>query len=147
LLVPLVSEYWAFEGMQGFDKDRISLQLKRLFQNTSLGAGWIAFSGNRPIGYLLAVYVFSLEHSGITAEIDEFFVLSSHRGTGVGAGLLAAAESQFAQVGCLNVSLQLGRENEAARDFYHRHGYKHRSGYTLLEKNLAADTPTDRTTT
>jgi GNAT superfamily N-acetyltransferase len=40
------------------------------------------------------VYVFSLEHLGLMAEIDEFFVLSSQRGRGIGAELLKAAESE-----------------------------------------------------
>jgi GNAT superfamily N-acetyltransferase len=39
-------------------------------------------------GYLLAVYVFSLEHLGVTAEIDEFFVLQSRRRHGVGTEFL-----------------------------------------------------------
>ncbi len=56
---------------------------------------------------LLAVYVFSLEHLGITAEIDELFVLSSQGDRGIGAELLEVAESEFRRLGCTNVSLQL----------------------------------------
>ena len=46
--------------------------------------GWIACIKGQAVGYLLAVYVFSLEHLGLTAEIDEFFVLPSARGKGLG---------------------------------------------------------------
>lgn len=135
-LLPLVEEYWSFEAISGFDSDRVAAQLKRLLSERRLGAGWISTADGVAVGYLLAVYVFSLEHLGITAEIDELFVLSSQRGRGIGAELLKVAESEFRRVGCMSVSLQLSRHNSAARAFYRRHGYVERSGYELLDKML-----------
>lgn len=135
-LVPLVAEYWAFEGITGFDSKRIAVQLERLLSEPKLGAGWIAIEEGRIVGYLLAVYVFSLEHSGLTAEIDELFVAPSQRGKGIGAELLTIAESEFAMRGCTNVSLQMSPNNDSARTFYHRHGYAEPSGYELLDKKL-----------
>lgn len=46
-----------------------------------MAVGWIAMDADKPIGYLLAVYVFSLEHLGLTAEIDEFYVVPEQRGS------------------------------------------------------------------
>jgi GNAT superfamily N-acetyltransferase len=135
-LLPLIADYWAFESILPFDPQSVAASLERLLSEPRLGGGWIAFAGEAPVGYLLAVYVFSLEHLGLTAEIDEFFVLPPARATGVGSLLLKAAETEFAQVGCTNVSLQLSRENHAGRRFYHRHGYGQRSRYELLEKTL-----------
>ena len=71
-----------------------------------------------------------------TAEIDEFYVLPAHRHSGVGTALLQSAEAVFAAAGCTNVSLQLGRGNDAARAFYRRHGYRERDGYDLLNKSV-----------
>ena len=136
VLLSLVEGYWAFEGISGFDPRRVSEQLTRLFSEPQLGCGWVALMDGLPIGYLLAVYVFSLEHLGLTAEIDEFMVLDQHRGHGVGSALLNIAESTFTQAGCINVSLQLSRHNDSARAFYHRQGYSERSGYELLDKSL-----------
>ena len=39
------------------------------------GRAWIARVYGEPAAYLLAVYVFSLEYQGLTAEIDEFYVV------------------------------------------------------------------------
>jgi GNAT superfamily N-acetyltransferase len=136
VLLPLVKGYWAFEGISGFDSPRVSEQLTRLFTGPRLGCGWVALMDGQPAGYLLAVYVFSLEHLGLTAEIDEFMVLDQHRGRGVGSALLRIAEATFTQAGCTNVSLQLSRRNDSARAFYHRQGYSERSGYELLDKAL-----------
>ena len=136
VLLPLVEEYWRFESLSGFNPGRVSTQLKRILSQPQLGEGWIATANGIPVGYLLAVYVFSLEHLGITAEIDELFVLPSQRGKGIGVTLLNTAESKFRKVGCSNVSLQLSRQNDSARSFYHGREYLERSAYELLEKTL-----------
>jgi GNAT superfamily N-acetyltransferase len=136
LLVPLVADYRRFEGIPGADSQRVAVQLKRLLSAPDLGAGWIAIVEDVAVGYLLAVYVFSLEHLGVTAEIDELFVLPSRRGHGIGSALLKTAESEFVRVQCTNVSLQLSRGNASARAFYRRQAYTERSGYELLDKML-----------
>ena len=137
-LVPLVQQYWNFEKISGFDAEAVANQLVRFLSAPGLGAGWIAELEGTAAGYLLAVYVFSLEHLGLTAEIDEFFVLPARQGQGVGAELLRLAELEFARLGCTNVALQLSRRNDAARGFYRRHDYRERSGYELLDKSLPA---------
>ena len=135
-LLSLVEQYWGFEGLAGFEATRVGAELERLLENPSLGSGWIATSADEPAGYLLAVYVFSLEHLGLTAEIDEFFVLPTFRGQGIGSGLLGAAEQEFARRRCTNVFLQIGHVNDSARDFYRAHGFGERSGFELLDKML-----------
>lgn len=136
VLLPMVEQYWKFEAIEGFDAARIRKLLARVFDDASLGRAWIARVYNEPAGYLLAVYVFSLEHQGLTAEIDEFFVMPQHRGLGLGSQMLAAAEAQFRIEGCTNVSLQLGRSNEDARRFYRQNGFEDRDGFELVSKNL-----------
>lgn len=136
VLLPMVEQYWKFEAIEGFDANRVRALLTRVFDDGSLGRAWIARVYNEPAGYLLAVYVFSLEHQGLTAEIDEFFILPQHRGLGIGGQMLAAAEAQFRAEGCTNVALQLGRGNEAARRFYRQNGFEDRDGYDLVSKNL-----------
>jgi GNAT superfamily N-acetyltransferase len=135
-LLPMVEEYWRFEAIEGFDATRMRSLLTRVLEDASLGRAWLARVYGEPAGYLLAVYVFSLEYQGLTAEIDEFFVLPPHRGLGLGQQMLTAAEAQFRIEGCTNVSLQLGRRNEAARKFYRRHGFEDRAGYELVSKTL-----------
>jgi GNAT superfamily N-acetyltransferase len=135
-LLGLVEQYWAFEDIADFDPARVAAQLEGFFADPRLGCGWIATIRGQAAGYLLAVYVFSLEHLGLTAEIDEFFVLPSSRGHGLGSELLNLAEGEFRRSKCTNVSLQLSRGNDAARDFYRRHGYSERAGFELLDKML-----------
>ncbi len=137
-LLSLASAYRDFEGMGSIPTDATDAALRRLLADPRLGAAWIAVGDGDAVGYLLGVYVFSLEHAGLTAEIDELFVLADHRGRGIGGRLLATAESEFHRVGCTNVSLQVGRGNDAGRAFYERRGYTGRSGFDLIEKSLTS---------
>jgi GNAT superfamily N-acetyltransferase len=135
-LLPMVEQYWRFDAIAGFDAGRMRSLLVRVLEDSNLGRAWLAMVYGEPAGYLLAVYVFSLEHQGLTAEIDEFFVVPAHRGLGVGNQMLEAAETQFRIQGCTHVSLQLGRSNEEARKFYRRHGFDERAGFELVSKDL-----------
>ncbi len=135
-LLTLVEQYWRFEGIEGFDANRVEAVLRRALVDEKLGRAWIARVAGTSAGYLLVVFVFSLEHGGLTAEIDEFFVVPERRGHALGAQLLAEAEAACRAAGCTNIALQLGRENEPARRFYRRKGYSERLGYELLDKDL-----------
>jgi ribosomal protein S18 acetylase RimI-like enzyme len=135
-MLPMIEEYWRFEAIAGFDSTRMRGILGRVLEDPSLGRAWICTVYGQPAGYLLAVYVFSLEHQGLTAEIEEFFISPQHRNLGLGAKMLVAAEMQFRGEGCTNVSLQIGRSNEEARRFYRSHGFEDRAGYELVSKLL-----------
>jgi len=135
-LMPLVAQYWHFEGIPGFDEATLVPLLARIASQPELGSIWVADVGSELVGYLIAVYIFSLEQKGMMAEIDEFFVAPAARTYGVGAALLDVAESDLARAGCVALQLQLGRDNLRARAFYQRHGYIEREGYELLGKRL-----------
>ena len=66
-LLPLVEQYWLFEEIGGFDAGLVRRELERTCADPRLASGWIAFLRGEAVGYLLAVYVFSLEHLGLTA--------------------------------------------------------------------------------
>ena len=139
-LVELVGQYWSFEGVAGFDPALISVQLSRLLTESHLGSAWIADADGVAAGYLLAVYVFSLEHYGLAAEIDEFFVRAECRHGGIGSALLRSAETALSRAGCTSLYLQVSRGNDSARSFYARRGYTERSRYQILWK-LLPDSP------
>jgi len=136
ILLPLIEEYWRFESISGFETKLVAEQLKCLFADSNLGLGWIARTNGVAVGYLLVVFVFSLENLGVTAEIDEFFILPNHRRSGTGSRLLRLAEAEIIGRGCTGISLQLARSNHSARAFYHRNGYVERERFELIEKPL-----------
>ncbi|HTT41438.1 MAG TPA: GNAT family N-acetyltransferase [Steroidobacteraceae bacterium] len=135
-LLALVRRYWDFEGIDGFDALRIELLLKELTPGGPRGEILVSEAAGQLEGYLALVYVLSLEHRGLMAEIDELFVLPEARGRGTGSALLAAAEARLRARGCVRAQLQLALANQAGRAFYTRHGYGARAGYALLDKPL-----------
>jgi GNAT superfamily N-acetyltransferase len=135
-LLGLVREYWDFEHIDGFDAERLTPVLADLFSKPEFGCTWIVEDGTRAVGYLAAVYVYSLEHAGLTAEIDELYLQRPFRSSGIGRRLIGVAEDEFARIGCTSVSFQVGRANDAARRFYERCGYTARDGYELMDKSL-----------
>ena len=135
-IASLMSQYWAFEQIEGFLEPRAVALTGWLLRDSNMGRGWLATESGRPVGYLLAVFVFSLELGGLMAEIDEFFIVPEARSRGTGAALLATAEAGLRTAGCVHLQLQLGVANESARRFYRRQGYARRAGYELLDKPL-----------
>jgi GNAT superfamily N-acetyltransferase len=135
-IAAMVERYWGFEGIAGFDHAEVARQLSRVVTDHRLGRVIIGGDGEKLIGYLVTVYMFSLEHLGLTAEIDEFYVEPEYRSRGVGSSLLSAAERAASDAGCTNLSLQLSDGNQGAREMDLRHGFSPRSGYALLEKDL-----------
>lgn len=135
-LTSLVERYWEFECISGFDAARINTLLADLFRAPDRGQIWIAQLDGRSVGYLLAVYLFSLEHGGLMAEIDEFFVMPEKRSLKIGTALLEAATAAMAQRGISHVQLQLGTRNMHAQRFYEQHGFEALSTYGLLHKSL-----------
>ena len=132
----LVGRYWEFESIGGFDRQRIEALLRGLLSAPERGGCWVAEAEGGVCGYLLAVFMFSLEHGGLMAEIDELFVSHDMRSAGVGAAMVAAAERDLAGRGLVRLQLQLGVDNAGARRFYERRGFLRRAGYELLDKPL-----------
>lgn len=135
-LLALVRRYWEFEEIAGFEALRIELLLQRLLTDRALGRVWVADAGGALCGYLVVVFVVSLEHQGLMGEIDEFFVMPQMRRSGIGGQLLDAAEAALRAEGCVRLQLQLSVSNEAARLFYSGRGYRARADYELLDKPL-----------
>ncbi|PKM08311.1 MAG: hypothetical protein CVV14_04840 [Gammaproteobacteria bacterium HGW-Gammaproteobacteria-4] len=134
----MVECYWRFEGIEGFDAERVEATLARLLRAPAHGAIWIAEADEESCGYLIAMYVFSIEYGGLCAEIDELWLAPDQRGSGAGRLLLNTAERAFVARGCVHVALHVGSENDSARGFYHHLGYQVRTGFRTLHKPLDA---------
>lgn len=137
-LTALIERYWEFERIKGFDAARITTIISDLFRAPDRGRIWIAQEGGQSVGYLVAVYLFSLEYGGLMAEIDEFFVIPEKRSLRIGSALLDAASRTMAQQGIACVQLQLGTRNPSGKRFYERHGFQSLSGYEVLTKTLSS---------
>jgi GNAT superfamily N-acetyltransferase len=135
-IAPMVQRYWDLEAIAGFDPRSVESTLAALLSQPKHGACWVADNDGTLCGYLTAVYMLSVEHGGLMAEIDEFFVEAAHQSLGAGSRLIAAAEYDMAALGVKRVQLQLKRGNRRGLAFYERQGFRRRADYELLDKPL-----------
>lgn len=135
----MIGCYWQFEGIAGFDAARVQATLTRLLAEPRWGACWLAEIDGVACGYLIATIMLSIEFGGPMAEIDELWLAPERRGEGLGRALLQTAEQALAARGCTQVALLLGSGNGTARDFYHRLGYRERTGYEVMGKALGSE--------
>jgi ribosomal protein S18 acetylase RimI-like enzyme len=136
-IAPLVEQYWHFEKIPGFSRSRVESLLSTTLSDARRLRGWIAMSEGNVVGYLLCTFIFSLEHGGTVAEIDELFVEPQSRSLGLGQSLLDAAQDALLQEGIRVLHLQLGTSNRDGRRFYERNSFAEQAAYVLLQKSLA----------
>jgi ribosomal protein S18 acetylase RimI-like enzyme len=130
-ILPLIEAYWRHDGIAGYDGARLHRQLEEFLATLAYGRGWLATHIDVPVGYLLCTFVYSFEHGGLMAEVDEFFVSARYRRQGIGQVLLARARSSLAALGCLCLQMQVADANALARRFYTQLGFEEKAGYRL----------------
>src|ERR1700752_4843814 len=90
-LLTFMREYYAFDG-HGFDEEKACVALTRLLQDPNLGRVWLILDGERPVGYIVICFGYSLEWLGRDAFVDEFYLVENYRRRGWGRKTLAFVE-------------------------------------------------------
>jgi len=75
------------------------------------GVAWVSFT-------------WSLEHGGLTAWLEELYIVPERRDSGLGTALLRAAEERARAAGCEAVDLEVDAEHTRAARLYQREGYR-----------------------
>lgn len=122
LLLQMMREYYAFDG-HAFDEPKAHVALLTFLRDSSFGRAWLICEGERPVGYIVLTFGYSLEYLGRDAFIDEFYRRQSHRGQGWGRRTLEFVEDRARAFEIRSIHLEVVRENTAAREVYRRCGY------------------------
>jgi len=80
---------------------------------------YLAFEDNDLIGFAQTI-----QRNASTAELDRIVVFPPHERKGIGTKLLQCALSDLEQRGTKNVLVVAGKEEEHARRFYEKNGFK-----------------------
>lgn len=114
-----------------FDEHQIALPAARLASAVAglvgpagRGAMLLAREAEHPVGLAALSYVWTLEHGGLVAWLDELYVVPDRRGHGVGSALLERAAALAREAGCLAIDLEVDREHSRAESLYERAGFK-----------------------
>lgn len=88
----------------------------------------LAFDGDQPVGLVNCIEGFSTFACKPLVNVHDVVVLTSHRGRGVAAKMLALAEGMARERGAVKLTLEVLSGNRRAAHLYQRIGF---SGYQL----------------
>jgi GNAT superfamily N-acetyltransferase len=132
-LEPLVRAYYVEDGL-AFDERRQGAALTALLRGDPLCLAWLVRLAGETIGYVVVTLGFSIESGGRDGFIDEFFVVPTMRGRGIGARVLALVEEEARARGLQRLYLEVGHGNPA-QGLYRRAGFVDHRRY-LMSKFL-----------
>jgi GNAT superfamily N-acetyltransferase len=135
-LVALMTEFYGEAGYP-LSPEPATRAFRALLDDPRLGRVWLVEDGARPVGYLVLTLGFSMEFGGLRGFIDDFFVLPTARGRGLGAAALAAVKSECIALGVRALLVETGPAGHPARKLYARAGFQE-SGRVLLSQALAS---------
>ena len=75
------------------------------------------------VGMVNLLFTISTALGGRVALLEDMIVHPARRGGGAGSQLLRAAIEAAREAGCRRISLLTDRDNEAAQNFYQKHGF------------------------
>lgn len=84
----------------------------------------LAYEGRKKMGLLILVIIPSLYHGGNYAAITELIVTGEAQNKGVGALLVEEAKKLARTMGCEELDVSVEVDNEKAKGFYERLGFK-----------------------
>ncbi|MEX0977132.1 MAG: GNAT family N-acetyltransferase [Woeseia sp.] len=141
LLLPLIRSYHRFEEIDMTDAARVAA-VTPLLDSISVGDRapgkvWLIERAKVVIGYIAVCYGYSIEFQGRDAFVDEFFLIESARGQGIGRQALNFVRSTVAETGIVALHLEVARSNTRARRFYETLGFTARDRYHLMSCPLS----------
>jgi RimJ/RimL family protein N-acetyltransferase len=134
LLLPIVREFYRHFSYPWSENEKQKTLLE-LLNNASLGQVWIIITNEKPIGYFILSFYYSLEYNGRTAFIDELFLLPENRGQGIGAAILERIVQLGSDLNLKILHLEIEKTNTRASALYEKMGFIN-YGRMLMSRHL-----------
>src|SRR5665213_157472 len=119
-LLPMMQDFYAAQ-LLSFTPAVIAAAAN-LLATPTLGHISLIRDGGEIVGYLVLTFGYSLERAGLTALLDELYVLPSHRNRGYGTAALHHAIASTTAAHCLSLHIEVDHANTAAHALYARLG-------------------------
>jgi len=121
-LLDLMADFYAEAG-HVLDRPRAEEGFTALLADPRLGRVWLIEQGSDVVGHVVVTFVLAMEHGGVTAIVDDFYVRPASRGAGLGAAALAEVRRVCAELGMRAMRVEVGRDNAVAQAVYRRVGF------------------------
>ncbi len=135
-LVELMRRFYAESGFP-LDREEAARGFADLISDPSRGAVWILSVDGEAAGHIVLSVRFAMEFGGISASIDDLYVLPAYRRRGVARAGLQALLAECTRRGCRSLHVQVAPNDVAARTLYAAFGLAPRTDDRLeLEMRL-----------
>jgi GNAT superfamily N-acetyltransferase len=121
-LADLMVEFYAESGY-GLDRAHAAHAFSALLSDPRLGRVWLVEHDAAAVGYVVLTFVYAMEHGGLTAFVDDFYVRPALRNAGLGTAALARVRELCAGLGVRAVSVEVGADSAGAQSLYRRAGF------------------------
>lgn len=122
-LLGMMRNFYAHERLP-FEPSRSERLLRELMTHDGFGRVLLFLDAGQLLGYLVLTFGYSLEFHGRDALVDEFYVVESERGRGIGTQALANVAGLCDALGIVAVHLEADHQNLRAYEFYKRMGFQ-----------------------
>ncbi len=121
--LPLLATQLGEHGIELLPSD-LEGAVRGLVSVEGRGAVLVARDAERVVGVAVVSYLWTLEHGGCAAWLDELYVLPAERGRGLGSALLAAAVETATAAGAIALDLEVEASHLRAAGLYLRNNFK-----------------------
>ncbi|TAE74794.1 MAG: GNAT family N-acetyltransferase [Bacteroidetes bacterium] len=103
-----------------------------LEENKNMGKIYLFYEDNQIIGYSILIFYWHNEYGGLLLNIDELFVIQSHRSKGIGKFFFEYLHQNYNQK-IIGYALEVAPDNQKAIDLYTKIGFSMRHNHFLLK--------------
>ncbi len=136
-LLGMMGEFYLIDGYP-FDLEKTRANLHTFLTTADMGRIWILWLDDKAVGYAILTFLFSFEHGGKMAFLDEFYVREPYRKLGIGQLTLRFLENEAYDMGINRVQLELEKHNELAKALYLRYGFADSGRHLFTKKIMGA---------
>jgi GNAT superfamily N-acetyltransferase len=98
--------------------------LERVVADDQRGFVHLARLEGRIVGVAYVATILSMEHAGLTAWLEELYVVPNLRGQGIGSALVAAVFERARTSGMVAIELEIDVAHSRAMSLYERSGFQ-----------------------
>jgi GNAT superfamily N-acetyltransferase len=105
-------------------REKIAATVSQLIREPRLGFVMLARVDGAVVGVAYVSHQWTLEYGGLTAWLEELYVIPEWRNRGVGRRLLRGVIEHATRIGCAAVDLEVEREHRRSEHLYERMGFR-----------------------
>lgn len=114
--------------------EKIKNAVDGILFHSHLGALHVAVLKEKVIGVSCLSFIWTIEHGGKAAWLEEIYILPEFRNSGIGTKLLSATIDYAKNENCTALDLEVEDDHSRVKKLYERHGFKYHTRSRLVKK-------------